>query len=97
MTKDIFLKKIEEIDRARDKHFGVLVKNSKSFEPELIINPSINLKDKLDYYKLAYDEDMKLFANKNIVIVDVVGIKISKEIDDIYKDYIKDIEYREAD
>jgi hypothetical protein len=38
-------------------------------EVEIIINPRCNFDAKLKYYKLAYDADLVLKANKNIRII----------------------------
>lgn len=44
--------------------------------PEIIINPSENFKQKLAYYRKAYDESMELISakqnGKSVKIVDVI-------------------------
>lgn len=51
------------------KFFMVQIKTAGCSELETIINPIENVDTKLNYYMLAYDEDLKLKTNKDIQIV----------------------------
>lgn len=42
------------------KFIAVAVKNEDSKGNEIIINPTVNFKDKLAYYKKAYDDNLVL-------------------------------------
>lgn len=50
-------------------YIGVKVKHEDSAGAEVIINPSVNFKDKLEYYKNAYNEDLVLKKCNKIRII----------------------------
>ncbi|AYP68207.1 hypothetical protein PQE75_gp075 [Bacillus phage vB_BcoS-136] len=57
-------------DYAKDLNFMVIWVSGVGKSPEMIINPRENIEEKLEYYKMAYNEDLTLKFNHNIGIVD---------------------------
>lgn len=70
MKKSDFIKYVyEEIIKPKK---GIKVEvNVGLEEPETISNPYPNVEKKFEYYKSAYDENMKLLNNPNIQILSV--------------------------
>ncbi|HHX60718.1 MAG TPA: hypothetical protein GX707_08395 [Epulopiscium sp.] len=52
-----------------DLPLGLSIEMPGFVEPELIINPAVNLKKKLEYYKDVYDENLEHRHAKGIKIV----------------------------
>lgn len=67
--KEELIKTIENAIECNHRYIGVEVRDSRLRESEIIINPRRNFKDKLEYYKKAYDDDLKLKACSDISIV----------------------------
>lgn len=59
---------------------GVAIKLPNLDKPEIIINPSENMEEKLKYYKNAYNDDLTLKTCKDIQII---GAYASDYADDI--------------
>ncbi|WP_405101771.1 hypothetical protein [Oceanobacillus sp. FSL H7-0719] len=58
-------------------YVGVSIKMEGLTENEIIINPIANAKDKLEYYRQAYDEDLThKYAGSDIQIVKVASSNI---------------------
>lgn len=83
---NLTMKNLEECFKGAKKYkstyIAVCVKHDDSESAELIINPSINFDDKLQYYKNAYTEDLVL---KNCDKIRITGFT--------YGDTLGDIEY----
>lgn len=52
-----------------NQHFAVAINIIGCDKPEIIINPPENLKHKIEYYKIAYDEECKLKSYEKIKIM----------------------------
>lgn len=63
--KECFEKAIE----CNAEFIGVSIENEDYKEMEVIINKNSNIKDKLEYYLSAYNEDLTLKTNPKIKIV----------------------------
>ena len=59
-----------------DRHLLVRVRAPKAKALEIIINPPVDILRKLNYYKNAYTEDLKLKANTEVEIVDFMEYDI---------------------
>lgn len=55
------------------KFIGVKMSTFNAPEPEIIINPASNFEVKLNYYKQAYDDNMRLNHNRDIRILGVAS------------------------
>ncbi len=81
--KEELIKTIENAIECNHRYIGVEVRDSRLRESEIIINPRRNFKDKLEYYKKAYDDDLKLKACSDISIVSfsssIAYFKIQRE------------------
>lgn len=64
-------------------YIGVKVKHEDSEGAEIIINPSENFKDKLEYYKNAYNEDLVL---KNCNKIRIIGFTYGDSFESIQDD-----------
>lgn len=51
------------------KPLGLLIEIPDFEEPEMIVNPAVNLEKKLEYYKKTYDESLEHKHAKGIRIV----------------------------
>lgn len=69
----------------RMRYVGVKIKMDGFEEPEIIINPFENIKDKLTYYKTAYNEDLTLKAFNGIKII---GFTFGDRFEDIENDLL---------
>jgi hypothetical protein len=49
--------------------------------PEIIVNPTQNIKQKVEYIEKAYNEDLTLKANTNIKITDFDFVITLSEVD----------------
>lgn len=67
--KEELIKTIENAIGCNHRYIGIEVRDSRLKESEIIINPRRNFKAKLEYYKKAYDDDLKLKACSDISIV----------------------------
>lgn len=67
--KEELIKTIENAIECNHRYIGIEVRDSRLKESEIIINPRRNFKEKLEYYKKAYDDDLKLKACSDISIV----------------------------
>ncbi|MBU5293117.1 hypothetical protein KQH90_03580 [Anaerosalibacter bizertensis] len=54
---------------ATKQPLGLLIEMPGFKEPEMIINPAVNLEKKLDYYKKVYDENLEHKHAKGIKII----------------------------
>lgn len=52
------------------RYVAVVIKAKNLTSEEVIINDYRNMKDKIDYYKSAYNKDLKLKNNEDIKIID---------------------------
>ena len=52
-----------------NSYFIVAIQSKDLHEPELILNPSVNLVSKMNYYADAYTEELELKHNTDIGIV----------------------------
>lgn len=69
------LKSMNELETVVEKAIeeketlGILIEMPDFIEPELITNPTINLKKKLEYWKSVYDENLEHKHAKGIKII----------------------------
>lgn len=68
------------------KWIGVFVKAHNLNEPELIVNPAINLYKKLEYYLNVYNDDMRL---NSLHSIQIVGISPCVYLEDLYDNMIE--------
>ena len=61
-------------------YIGVCVKTEGYDEPEIIINPKKNFKDKLNYYKNAYNNDLVLNTYSG---VSIIGCEFGDSVDEV--------------
>lgn len=73
LKKSEFLATVEKAISDGCKFMGVKVSLLNAPEPEIIINPSPNFEAKLNYYKQAYDDNMRLYHNRDIRILGVAS------------------------
>ncbi len=64
------------------KYVGVYVKAPNVPEPELILNPVVNAKEKLKYYMKAYNDDMQLNTVSSIKVLAVTGAIYLEDVED---------------
>lgn len=64
----------------RMKYVGVKIEMQGFEEAEIIINPFENIKDKLEYYKKAYNEELSL---KAFIGIRIVGFAFGDRFEDI--------------
>lgn len=69
LTMDNLIDTLFKAKEQEAKFFMVQIKTAGCSELETIINPIENVDAKINYYENAYDEDLKLKANKDIQIV----------------------------
>lgn len=69
----------------KKKYVAVIIKMQGFESPELIINTTKNFKEKLEYYKKAYNEDLTLKSFNGIKIIDFVGTHSIDKIESVYK------------
>jgi hypothetical protein len=65
-----------------EEKVGVAVTIPGCDKPEIIINPTENLENKLAYYKGAYNDDLEL---KSFNQIKIVGFACSTDVDLIYE------------
>lgn len=66
------MKELEEVIKSainKNKPLGLLIEMPDFEEPEMIVNPAVNLQKKLEYYKKTYDESLEHKHAKGIKIV----------------------------
>lgn len=69
------LKNIQELEDViktsikKNKQLGVLIEMPGFEEPEMIINPVVNLQKKLEYYKKTYGENLEHKHAKGVRII----------------------------
>lgn len=66
------MQELEEIIKTaikKNKPLGLLIEMPDFKEPEMIVNPAVNLQKKLGYYKKTYDENLEHKHAKEIRIV----------------------------
>lgn len=66
-------KLIDLFKRAKEtnaQYVGVKIKLPNVDKAEIILNPQCNLDSKLEYYTNAYDDNLCLKNNKDVIIVD---------------------------
>lgn len=79
----------ENAIKFKKKYVGVIIEMQGFKKPELIINTTDNFKEKLEYYKKAYNEDLILKSFNGIKIVNFVASDYIQVIESAYKSYIK--------
>lgn len=82
--KQKFLNFIQESCDQGYEYFTVLISTVGADGLELIINPSCNLKFKLDYYDRAYDDNLVLKSFNGIKIVGYDACHDGCEIDSLF-------------
>lgn len=80
------LKDLEEVFNTVYIYVGVAVKLPNLEQPEIIINPIENYKEKIKYYKNAYTDDLKLKANNEIEIVGAYASDYPEDIVELLDD-----------
>lgn len=71
----------------KKKYVAVIIEMQGFENPELIINTTKNFKEKLEYYKKAYNEDLTLKSFNGIKIIDFIGTNYIDTIESVYKLY----------
>jgi glutaredoxin-related protein len=71
MTKQEFVEKFQEAIDGEYDYIEVTIKMPNLPEFERISNPKANFEKKLEYYKISYNEEMKLHTFNEIQIVDI--------------------------
>lgn len=59
-----------------ERYLLIRIKTPYTAGLELIMNPPVNILDKIEYYKNNYTEDLKLKSNQDIEIVDFMEYDI---------------------
>lgn len=68
--KNNLIKMFESAKRRNSQYIGVRIKYPHLEKAEVVLNPKANFDSILEYYINAYDSDLKLKTNKDIMIVD---------------------------
>lgn len=81
MKKSELLKLMYEFeDNCEDiPYFCVEINNLDTPSIEYIVNSHASIPYKIAYYSKAYDEDLKLYANNRISIVDAYPIEVMRK------------------
>ena len=74
MRKKQFTEVFKQAISQHAAYIGVGVQTEGSRRPEIIINPNENFKEKLEYYRAAYDEDMALVSAKGKKDIRIVSV-----------------------
>lgn len=85
MTKEKFEAVISDGINRHKCYLCVRISTEGNPAPELIINPSENFKQKLAYYRKAYNESMELIsAKQNGKIVKVIDVIMTNNLNDLH-------------
>lgn len=68
--KNKLIEMFELAKKNNAQYVGVRIKVPNMKKAETILNPKENFDKKLEYYLNAYDDNLKLKANPDIIIVD---------------------------
>lgn len=63
-----FIESADKAIKSNLKYMAIAITIGNSDKPEIILNSRENFKQKIDYYKVTYDEDMKHKYSKDIDI-----------------------------
>lgn len=75
----------EKAIKTDSNYIGVMIQLPHAKEPEIIINPSINFKEKLDYYNENYNENLEHIHDNRVKIV---GLTFGDDFDEIEQDFL---------
>lgn len=67
-NKDLFIRHVREAIDKGNQTLTVYIESPQLTEREMIVNPPLNLKEKLSYYMTAYDDHLRLKVSKDIRI-----------------------------
>lgn len=73
MTKERLIQLFNEAEEKEHQFIAVKIEMPGFPKPELIVNSRENFKEKLEYYKKAYNENLELNTFNKIKIVDAVS------------------------
>lgn len=73
LKKEKFVTTFENAIRDGSKYIGVKISLVDAPEPEVIINPASNFEAKRTYYQAAYDDNMRLYHNRDIRILGIAS------------------------
>ncbi|MBA4293777.1 hypothetical protein C0431_12515 [bacterium] len=67
-NKDLFMRHVRQAIDKGDQTLSVYIESPQLAESEMIVNPPLNLREKLAYYMTAYDDELRLKVNNDIRI-----------------------------
>lgn len=74
---------LKKADESSSSYVAVKIETEGSSRPEIIINPCENIKEKLNYYTTAYDDDLVLNSAKGKKCIRIVGVAQGESFEEI--------------